>query len=257
MSYHRDSGFSRGVGAIAAADSPRARMRRKTKVRVLRDRDRALSQITYGPRGGIGRMGLGRINTAGTAYQNLATPVKGSAIGPGIEGGTPGTMPTGVGVSTVQLLGRGGRGQGGGGLLIPATAAPSLLLQATAAPTSSGIPGSNIGPQKSTLNPPAPASYMCWDGSMVGDLSLCPIPPPSSSTTSTTSSGASSSGGGGGGGGGGGDGGTMVGPPAPLSPMDTPQVPDDVVATGMSTNTKLLIGAAAVGALYLFLRKKG
>ncbi len=88
MAYAKDSGFSRGVGAIASMDHNKSRQRRRVEVaRALAKRDRALSKLTMGPRGGLGSSGMvtsgGGVRGAATSpaigQWHLARP---SAIGP-------------------------------------------------------------------------------------------------------------------------------------------------------------------------------
>jgi len=262
MSYTRDKdAHTRGVGAIAAADGSRARRARQGKIaRALRARDRAMSGMTMGPRGGL--VGMGLISNVGTSRQNLATPVRGQSIGYGIESGAPGTAGGRPSTVIVTPPVRGGYSSSPTSSLPVApmsyntSAVPLLPAQYAPGVATPIPPPTNVGPGRGFVGPTPkpPLTYTCADGSVVAMQSLCPTPASSSTSTDTSSTTAPVDTSSGGGGGGGAGIATAPGTPATFTP---PTTPDEIPAgTGMSTGMMVAIGAAALGGLYLLFGKK-
>jgi hypothetical protein len=231
MSYTKDSNaHTRGVGAIAATDGRLKNKRRQMQARALRDRDRALSTWTMGPSGG--HPGLGAISRVG---MNLANPV--------LYGKPGGIDAPGTGITVNPALPP-RRGSSGSPLLIPASVAPFLVPASSSVGKQPGRGyGTNTQPGPSTYVPPG---YTIVTDPVNGTTTITTSPPKSSSPGD---SGGAVTGGGGAGLPSGGGGGVSLTPPT-----DVPDVPE---ATGMSTTTKVLIAAGALGALYLLTRKKG
>lgn len=232
MSYTKDNNaYTRGVGAIAATDGRLKNKRRMMQARALRDRDRALSTWTMGPGGG--HPGLGAISRVG---MNLANPVL---------YGKPGSIDApGTGITINPALPPRRGTSSGTPFLIGATAAPVAPLLIPGSVSVGKQPGRGYGtntqPGTSVVVPP-PGSVIVTD-------------PVNGTTTITTPGPGGDSGGAVTGGGGGG---VVSGGSSPVTltpPTDVPDVPD---AAGMSTTTKLLIAAGAIGALYFLTRKKG
>lgn len=248
MAYERDrDAHTRGIGAIAAADGSRTRARRRMQVaRALRERDRALSQITMGPRGGLGAI-RGFTNpgspTVGSVRTMDASPTTG---GRGLTTDyTPPKLP----------------GSSGGGTAPPSRTPISITTIASRAVTMAPRPAATIYGGK-TAPPGSYGTGVTPNGGNVdpGGSLLPPTTISDNGSGTTTTSGSSGGGGytgGGGGGGGGGAGVTTGGGGAPT--FTEPAVPGEDIpqSSGMSNTTKALIAAGVIGGLYFLTKKKG
>jgi hypothetical protein len=247
MSYERDSdSHLKGVGTVAATAGARPRSdlrRRQRQALALRARDRAMSGVTYGPRGGLyGGMGLGAINTsfANSKARIPVSPVTVDGGGQGVQGAGGNANPTLPG----------GQIQGGGGLVINSSSpiraqtvgAQSLMVGQVAAPSWGGV----VGPGR-------PGGLLPGSGTTTDPVTgVTTTNPVSTSTTDPSSSTSVTSSGGSGGG----VSTTSDGSVPPLDTTDT-SVPDAGITAGMSTNMKIALGVGAAAALYfLFVRKK-
>lgn len=248
MSYTRDKdAHTRGVGAIAAADGSRTRLRKRIAIgRALRARDRVMAAYTLGPNGGA--VGLGAINTAGTR--------------PGWQGGRPISNTTIDGGSSIfQPPGRVPPPQPGGhgGMPTPHIATAQLRAGGTRVLAPGPYqPGTRPAAGGGVVIDPGPGGagsmYTCADGTQVSDLAACSV---STQVQTTGTTGGGASGGSSSGGGGGGGGGVMTGGSGPPPDLTPPASPDEIPAgAGMSTTEKVVIAAAALGGLYLLFGKK-
>ena len=157
MSYTKDPDrYTRGPNAIAAMDNRRNYARRVAVARASAVRDRALSQFTYGPQGGLGRVKEDREDTnqlpqgpGGSGVKNptpkrptyrrptqlppgwlpprpspTPTGPRGPIADPVPPPPPPGTgYPTGGGPKPAPTTGGGG---GGGGSPLPTTPPPTV-----------------------------------------------------------------------------------------------------------------------------------
>lgn len=265
MSYTRDKdAYTRSAGAIAAFDrDPRMIAARKRKLARSKTRDTAMAQLTYGARGGLGRINLG----TGTGPTGRPSGLK-----PGVvEGGRPLVVPPPV---VGGPMGTGGHRGGGSGF--PTTGGNGGTwtksgLTAPLAPatphgtwTKSGLTAPlplRVGmPRPPMVTPGAVLPTPGQRGSRTGKITpqIWVDPGPVQTTggaTGPTSGGSSSAGGSTGGGGGGmltgGTAGAMM-PWSPPVPTVDPNTVVDVPAASSGKN--FLILAALLGGAYLLLR---
>lgn len=226
MSYGRDPDrHTRGAGAIASRDNvnPAAtRARRLARNQQTVAHDRAVRQMTYGPRGGIGAIDLGMKGQTG-----------------GTKGGISTT--TGRGISfDYGTSNQPGMPEAPGG--VPKPPPPPTF---TTSRTHLANPLKRTSVLEQLLEPLRPPSTVPPPP---------PLPPPSTRpqpspvvTRPTTSSG-----------GGGGVWTPTTSKPTVEIPEEVvvPDVPEPAAATAISGKTVAIVGAAALAA-YLLLRKKG
>lgn len=248
MSYGRDrDAYTRGAGAIAAADFGNARRAAARRAKV--DRSAALdarrAELTYGPYGGLGRISGAKIGVPGPALRAPSTidvPPQSGPLGP-----RPVTPPGGAGGG-----GRGGRS------LVPLKVGRYGLAVSPGQPAAE--PGTNVGPSGATVGLPTIAPPSSSPGGRTGtDVPVTPVRGTSSPRPPTT---VVVSGGGSGGPSGGKGSPLPLPTPAPLLPSPTlviDEIPDVMVAptpTPTRSRSKLLLIAALAGGAYLVLRNK-
>lgn len=266
MSYHRDSEFSSGPGAIAAIDgvTPRRKRVRGLRARMSAMRDRKMAGMTFGPMGGLRnpRLAMGLVSATGKAFQSPRQPtVTTGTVGP--DGGgyqaphpvmVPGG-PTGPYFPPVpprpptRFHGGGTYGIGPtrvGGVIAP----PQGPAGGTAVPWPGSGAGGSSGPSSGLYPPPVTGTN---NGTVVVDPIQPPYVPPGTSSTSGAS-GSSTIAATGAGGGGGGD--TSAGGGDSSSSDGTVPVPPDTTTSSGGTKTLAIVAGVALGAWFLFFRNR-